>query len=190
VVAVSCVTRKEARAVSDSNESETALDFARPASRSHPLCFPRAAARGRTRQSARTTCLVARQGLSADPARAPACCRQDYRVAGGRWAAGAPGDLFAPCHCGSGPARHVSRYRQACGLPCKLPKKTSTNRSLRSTSIGSTSPTGNFGRCARLPQNSKEILCLRICTKRLPNIMSRLRRLIGLPRSSTAATIM
>ena len=38
-------------------------------------------------------------------------------------AAGAPGDLFSPCHCGSGPARHVSRHMQACGLLCELPKK-------------------------------------------------------------------
>ena len=48
----------------------------------------------------------------------------------------------------------------------------------------------NFRRCPRLPQNSKETPCLRICTKRLRSIMSRPRKLIGLPRSSTAATIM
>ena len=47
----------------------------------------------------------------------------------------------------------------------------------------------NFRRCLRLPQNSKETLCLGICTKRLPSIMSRPRKLIGLPRSSTEVTI-
>lgn len=101
----------------------------------------------------------------------------------------APRDLFSARHCGSGLARHVTKYTKACGLPCKLPKKTATNRSLRPASLGSINATRNLGRCARLAQNSKEILCLRICTRRLPNIMSRLRRLIGLPRSSTAATI-
>ena len=36
-----------------------------------------------------------------------------------------PRDLFSARHCGSGSARHVTRYTQACGLPCKLPKKLS-----------------------------------------------------------------
>ena len=76
-----------------------------------------------TRQSARTICLVARQGLSADPARTPTCCWQDHHVAGGRRAAGVPADLFSTRHCGSRPARHVCECRQACGLLCKLPKK-------------------------------------------------------------------
>ena len=40
------------------------------------------------------------------------------------------------------------------------------------------------------PQTSKETLCLRNCTRKPPNIMSRLRRLIGLRRSSTAVAIM
>jgi hypothetical protein len=38
-------------------------------------------------------------------------------------AAGAPGDLFSPCHCGSGPPRHVSDTGKpvACYVSC--PKK-------------------------------------------------------------------
>ena len=39
-----------------------------------------------------------------------------------------PGDLFSARHCGSGLARHVTRCTQACGLPCKLPKKLSCQK--------------------------------------------------------------
>ena len=74
-----------------------------------------------TRQSARTICLVARQGLSADPARTPTCCWKDHHVAGGRRAAGVPADLFSTRHCGSRPARHVCEAGRlvACCVSCQ-----------------------------------------------------------------------
>jgi hypothetical protein len=49
-------------------------------------------------------------------------------LAARRRAASVLGDLFSARHCGSGLARHVIRYTQACGLPCKLPKKLSCQK--------------------------------------------------------------
>ena len=113
------------------------------------------------------------------------------------------------------PTRHVIKFKQACGLLCELPKKrrraeVSAPTNWQHDAIGTHKPLNtdlrfafvgvdvtrvrqsareNFRRCLRLPQNSKETLCLGICTKRLPSIMSRPRKLIGLPRSSTEVTI-
>jgi len=54
--------------------------------------------------------------MSLDPA--ATCCWQDHHVAGGSAGCRRPRDLFSARHCSSGSARHVTRYTQACGLPC------------------------------------------------------------------------
>jgi hypothetical protein len=56
-------------------------------------------------------------------------------LAARRRAASVPGDLFSARHCGSGLARHVTRCTQACGLPCKLPKKLSCQKKRRRTEV-------------------------------------------------------
>src|SRR3954471_18697158 len=62
-------------------------------------------------------------------------CWQDHPVAARRRAAGVPGDLFSARHCGSGLARHVIRYTQACGLPCEPSKKLSCPKKRRQTEV-------------------------------------------------------
>ena len=49
------------------------------------------------------------------------------------------------------------QYKQACSLLCTLPKKTATNPRLRFAPIWQHNPQ-NRGRCARLPQNSKDTI--------------------------------
>jgi len=71
-------------------------------------------------------------------------------------------DLFLARHCGWGLARHVTRYTQACGLPCKLPKKLSCLKNGDEPksplpSYWQHQCVRNLGRRARLPQNSKDM---------------------------------
>ena len=77
--------------------------------------------------------------MSLDMGTVRALCPKDagkvIMLPAGRRAAGVPGDLFSARHCGSGLARHVTRYTQACGLPCKLPKKLSCPKKRRRTEV-------------------------------------------------------